>query len=457
MPDEHDGPDDPDAQPLERKLATILSADVASYSRLMGEDEEGTLRTFRGHKQVFESLVALHRGRIFNTAGDAILAEFTSAVEAVRCATDIQSALRTRNDQLPPDRQVRFRIGINLGDVIVQGQDLMGDGVNVAARIQTAAEPGGICISGSVHDQILNKLSLSFLPLGERSFKNIQQPVRTFSISEAEGGGALPSPKPAGTPSMSSGLKRAVAGAVLLLLGGAYWAHSRYEHGKTMSSPSAVETAVAPAAPASAPPSIPAPSSEATPTRAAPASSNASPAPSLPTPTPASTTMTGAAKRTSHPATTPTSSAAPAITPPPSSPSASAHPLAPASAPTATTALVPGRDGTYAGRICYAKTDLEPNRCFLTQGIIQGNKITGKWPVGAQLRNTMYLNGDVSQSGDLSIHMHSEKEDGSRAVAINLTGTVRDGVATASGSFLMIDRPVTLNWRKISGYTAASK
>src|SRR5277367_4479105 len=192
MPEE---PIDPSAQSLERKLATILSADVAEFSRLMGEDEEDTLRTFRGHKQVFESLVAMHRGRIFNTAGDAILAEFNSAVEAVRCATDIQAALRTRNDKLPPNRQVRFRIGINLGDVMVQGVDLMGDGVNVAARLQTAAEPGGICISGSVHDQIRNKLSLSFFSLGEKNYKNIHQPVRTFSISEIEGGGTLPARK----------------------------------------------------------------------------------------------------------------------------------------------------------------------------------------------------------------------------------------------------------------------
>src|ERR1700693_5999006 len=155
MPDERDN-----SGVLERKLATILSADVAEYSRLMGEDEEQTLKTFRGHKKVFESLVALHRGRIFNTAGDAILAEFASAVEAVRCATDIQSALRTRNDQLPPTRQVRFRIGINLGDVMLQGQDLMGDGVNVAARLQTAAEPGGFGISGG--DTARNSDSLAF-------------------------------------------------------------------------------------------------------------------------------------------------------------------------------------------------------------------------------------------------------------------------------------------------------
>ena len=180
---------------LERKLATILSADVAEYSRLMAEDEEQTLRTFRSHRQVFDSLVAAHRGRIFNTAGDAVLAEFGSAVEAVRCATEIQAALRTRNDQLPAPRQVRFRIGINLGDVIVQDQDLLGDGVNVAARLQGAAEPGGICVAGSVYDQIRNKLSLSFVSLGEKSFKNIPQPVRTFSISEAEGHGPLPTPR----------------------------------------------------------------------------------------------------------------------------------------------------------------------------------------------------------------------------------------------------------------------
>jgi len=153
MPDKFDTPS---AQFLERKLSTILSADVAEFSRLMGEDEEQTLRVFRGHKKVFESVVAMHNGRIFNTAGDAILAEFPSAVEAVRCATDIQAALRTRNDQLAPNRQVRFRIGINLGDILIQGQDLMGDGVNVAARLQTAAEPGGVCISGTVHDQIRN-------------------------------------------------------------------------------------------------------------------------------------------------------------------------------------------------------------------------------------------------------------------------------------------------------------
>ena len=183
----------PSTEPVERKLATILSADVAEYSRLMAEDEEQTLRTFRAHRTVIDSLIAAHHGRIFNTAGDAVLAEFASAVEAVRCATEVQAALRTRNEQLPPARQVKFRLGINLGDVMVDGDDLLGDGVNVAARLQAAAEPGGICISGSVYDQIRNKLSLSFKSLGEQSFKNIPQPVRTFTITESAAEGRLPS------------------------------------------------------------------------------------------------------------------------------------------------------------------------------------------------------------------------------------------------------------------------
>jgi class 3 adenylate cyclase len=175
----------PDGQSsaVERRLATILMADVFGYSRMMGEDEERTVRTFRGHRAVFDELLKVHRGRIFNTAGDAILAEFPSAVEAVRCATEIQAALRTRNEHLPEEQRMWFRIGINLGDVIIQGGDLLGDGVNVAARIQTIAEPGGICISGSVYDQIQNKLTLQIKQLGEKNFKNIALPVRTFSIS----------------------------------------------------------------------------------------------------------------------------------------------------------------------------------------------------------------------------------------------------------------------------------
>lgn len=232
---------------VERKLVTIMSADVAEYSRLMAEDEEQTLRIFREHSQTFRALVDMHHGRIFNTAGDALLAEFTSPIEAVRCATDIQAALRTRNDLLPRARQVRFRIGVNLGDVMMQDTDLLGDGVNVAARLQGAAEPGGICISGSVYDQIRNKLSLSIESLGERRFKNIPQPVRTFTIAGTEDDRTfVPARK---TSSLAPGLlvksavaflsslsirrgllvKSGVVGASLLVLAGGYWAYSTYK------------------------------------------------------------------------------------------------------------------------------------------------------------------------------------------------------------------------------------
>jgi class 3 adenylate cyclase len=167
---------------LARRLATILSADVAGYSRMMGTNEEATVRTLQGHRAVFESLLVQHHGRVFNTAGDAILAEFPSAVDAVRCAIEIQAALATLNERLPAEHKMLFRMGINLGDVVIQDDDLLGDGVNVASRIQAIAAPGGICIAGSVYDQIQNKLSLHFKPLGDQKFKNIGKPIRTFSV-----------------------------------------------------------------------------------------------------------------------------------------------------------------------------------------------------------------------------------------------------------------------------------
>ncbi len=217
---------------LERRLATILIADVAGYSRMMGENEEQTVQVLRGHREIFDALLAQHRGRIFNTAGDAILAEFPSAVEAVRCATEIQSALRTRNEHLPEEQRMWFRIGVNLGDVIVQGHDLLGDGVNVAARIQTIAEPGGVCISGSVYDQIQNKLSLQFRLLGERSFKNIAQPIRTFSIAEVEGA-ALPSPNaPVRAKSRKVFGMIAVFGTLIAVAGG-FWIFREYDVRRT--------------------------------------------------------------------------------------------------------------------------------------------------------------------------------------------------------------------------------
>jgi class 3 adenylate cyclase len=451
-----DAPETPNghSDPLVRKLATILSADVAEYSRLMGEDEEGTLRTFRGHKQVFESLVAMHRGRIFNTAGDAILAEFASAVEAVRCATDIQSALRTRNDQLPASRQVRFRIGINLGDVMVQGQDLMGDGVNVAARIQTAAEPGGVCISGSVHDQIRNKLSLSFHSLGERSFKNIQQPVRTFAVSESEPElGNTPVENKAALPAAaavrkSSPAKWLIAAAVILLAGGGYWAYTVREH-KTAEVPPAIPAASsataslnAPsgASPSSSPPSSPANSAVASAKSPSGGQSQIPPSQSAEAATATRPAVDSAMKK---------SDAAPragAL----SNRTAAASTAAgiAVAGKTAATRAVGAYDGLYAGPICFGKTALEPSRCFRAEGTIAGSKLTGKWVTGPKGNITMFLDGDVSQSGDIKIEMHSENSTGGRIATIDLKGAVHERTLLADGKFRM-GRLANISWQKI--------
>jgi len=165
-----------------RRLTTILAADVAGYSRLMAEDEEATLARLRAYRKVIDALVAKHGGRIFNTAGDAVLAEFGSAVEAVRCAVSIQEELAVRNAQLAGEAQMWFRIGVNVGDVMIEGDDLFGDGVNVAARLEGLAEKGGICISGSTFEQVKNKLSVAFTDIGPQSVKNIPEPVPAFRI-----------------------------------------------------------------------------------------------------------------------------------------------------------------------------------------------------------------------------------------------------------------------------------
>ena len=143
---------------LERKLAAILCADVYGYSRLMGEDEEATHRTLISHRKIIDSLIEQHHGRFVNSAGDSVLAEFASVVNAVQCAVDVQTALKARKRELLPERRMEFRIGVNLGDVMVDGDQIYGDGVNVAARLESLAEPGGICVSRTVHEQIRNKL-----------------------------------------------------------------------------------------------------------------------------------------------------------------------------------------------------------------------------------------------------------------------------------------------------------
>jgi adenylate cyclase len=185
---------------ITRKLAVILAADVAGYSRLMAADEEGTLATLHAHRGVIDELIARHHGRIFTTAGDSVMAEFASAVEAVRSAGSIQQEIERRNADLPEPRRMLFRIGINLGDVVVDGHNLFGDGVNVAARLESSAEPGGIHISGAVYDQIRNKVELRFDDLGEQALKNLGYPVRVFGARRESAADAGPfAERPAGT------------------------------------------------------------------------------------------------------------------------------------------------------------------------------------------------------------------------------------------------------------------
>ena len=174
---------------IKRKLTAILSADVKGYSRLMGEDEEWTLRTLNAYKEVMRSLVQQHRGRVVSTPGDNVLAEFASVVDAVQCAVEIQQVLRAKNAMLPENRRVEFRIGINLGDVIEEEDSIYGDGVNIAARLEGLAEAGGICISESAYQQIENKLPLRYDYMGEHEVKNIAKPVRVYCARiEADAG-----------------------------------------------------------------------------------------------------------------------------------------------------------------------------------------------------------------------------------------------------------------------------
>src|SRR6516225_8015361 len=168
---------------VERRLAAILAADVAGYSRLMGLDEEGTLAALKGHRRaVVDPKIAEHRGRIVKTTGDGIHVEFASVVDAVRCAVDIQRQMAERNVQVSPERRIEFRVGLNVGDIIIDDKDIYGDGVNIAARLEALAEPGGICVSRVVCDEVRDKLDFAFEDMGEQQVKNIARPVRTHRV-----------------------------------------------------------------------------------------------------------------------------------------------------------------------------------------------------------------------------------------------------------------------------------
>jgi diguanylate cyclase (GGDEF)-like protein len=170
------------ASMVKRKMAAIMAADVAFYSQLVADNEEGTLQLLSSYREVFDDFVHRYGGRVFNTAGDSVMSEFGSAVDAVRAAIDIQEALRTRNFAYPANGWLQFRIGITIADVVEQHGDLLGDGVNLAARLECLAEPGGICISRAVHEAVTNKVQVSFRDLGEKTVKNIRTPVHAFMV-----------------------------------------------------------------------------------------------------------------------------------------------------------------------------------------------------------------------------------------------------------------------------------
>ena len=172
---------------VERRLAAIVAADVAGYSRLMGFDEVGTARTLREHRKVTDALVAKHGGRIVKTTGDGVLLEFPSVVDAVECAVAVQTVMAQRNEGVPQGRRMLFRVGINLGDILIEGDDILGDGVNVAARLEGIAEPGGICVSSSAYEQVQGKVAVEFADLGEQSLKNIARPIHVYAV-RAKGG-----------------------------------------------------------------------------------------------------------------------------------------------------------------------------------------------------------------------------------------------------------------------------
>ncbi|HEY7518996.1 MAG TPA: adenylate/guanylate cyclase domain-containing protein [Methylomirabilota bacterium] len=220
--------------PLNRRLAAILAADIAGYSRLMHEDEAATVRDLKAHQTSVLPLIARHGGRVIDTAGDGILAEFPSVIGATECAVEIQRVMDARNENVPEHRRMRFRIGINLGDVVHDDTRIYGDGINIAARLEALADPGGVLVSRTVYEHVHGKLPVAFEDTGERHLKNIEEPVRVYRI-HAPGTAAAP-PTPTRRTATTARRRRIVFGAVLPLVviavAAAWWANSRFSPGR---------------------------------------------------------------------------------------------------------------------------------------------------------------------------------------------------------------------------------
>jgi adenylate cyclase len=216
MPTLVDNPPEPpgESSSRKRKLAAILQADVAGFSRLMGADEAGTHRALGELRRTVDPLIVAHGGRIVGTAGDSLLADFSSVVDALRCAVEMQRAARVINDPIPAQRRLELRIGVNLGDVIIDGDNIFGDGVNIAARLEALAQPGTVCNSQIVYDQVRNKLDLEYRPLGSQRVKNIAKPIRCYAVG-------VPA---AGTRRTRRFLFPAMGAAAIVVSGLAAWA-----------------------------------------------------------------------------------------------------------------------------------------------------------------------------------------------------------------------------------------
>ncbi|RXG87719.1 adenylate/guanylate cyclase domain-containing protein [Bradyrhizobium zhanjiangense] len=280
---------------MKRKIAAIFAADIAGYSRLVAEDEEETLRRLASYREVVDDFIAKSGGRIFNTAGDAVLAEFPSAVDAVRCAIDIQESLRTRNMAYPPSRQMSFRIGITIGDVVERDGDLLGDGVNIAARLEGLAEVGGICVSRAVHEQVANKLSVQFADIGAQEVKNIPTPVHAYMVAMRREDGSYakpqlkkPATKLAAAPAWMWPLVVAVVSIVAIGVSGFLY-NTKLKQTASIVAPPAAMSGAAPTANAAA--TSPMPTQRAK-TPMAPPNAGAAMAP-MPAPSPSASPISG--------------------------------------------------------------------------------------------------------------------------------------------------------------------
>jgi TolB-like protein/class 3 adenylate cyclase/Tfp pilus assembly protein PilF len=220
---------------IQRRLAAILAADIAGYSRLMHADEPATVRDLKAHQSVILPLIGRHGGRVIDTAGDGILAEFPSVIAATECAVELQTVMAERNERVPERRRMLFRIGINLGDVIHDESRIYGDGINIAARLEALAEPGGVLVSSTVYDHVRGKLPFTFADAGERQLKNIEQPVRTYRVL-IPGAASTPGAAPLGRTTTADRRRWIVLGLaallVLLAAGGTWWIKSRFFPGQ---------------------------------------------------------------------------------------------------------------------------------------------------------------------------------------------------------------------------------